>query len=305
MQTSWARALLLCLVIFLVLPADARSRRSRKKKKMQGTAAGRLEVAPDLYKRVARWRTVQMAAPTGLSAREQQMLDKLVEASHSLEDIFWRQSDPDALTIYQALAGRKYPRDANLRQFLFINASRYDLLDDDHPFIGHEPMPPGRGLYPVGLTREQIEAYVQKHPDKKAEIYSPYTVLRRRGEELEGIPYHIAYRSFLEPAAQSLRQAADLSDDKDFADFLRARADALLSDKYFDSDLKWLDLKDPKFDVIFAPYETYIDGVLGVKTSYGAAVLIRNEAESAKLKLYEQYVSQIQDALPLPEADRP
>jgi len=248
---------------------------------------------------------VQMPAPSGLSGREQQLVEKLVEASHSIENIFWRQSDPDALTLYQSLAGRKQLRDVNLRRFVFINASRFDLLDGDTPFVGTQPMPPGRGLYPVALTREQIEDYVKRHPEKKAEIYSPYTVLRRRGEQLEGIPYRIAYRSFLEPAAKALREAANLSDDKDFADFLRLRADALLTDKYFDSDLKWLDLKDPKFDVIFAPYETYFDGVLGIKTSYGGAVLIRNDAESVKLKLYEKYVADIQDALPLAEADRP
>ena len=83
-------------------------------------------------------------------------------------------------------------------------------------------------------------------------------------------------------AAKALRDAAALSDDPAFAKFLRLRADALLSDDYYASDLAWLDLKDPKFDVIFAPYETYLDDLLGVKTSYGAAVLIRNEEESRK-----------------------
>jgi hypothetical protein len=54
---------------------------------------------------------------------------------------------------------------------------------------------------------------------------------------LEGVPYHIAYRSFLEPAAHDLREAAALSDDPAFANFLRLRADALLTDDYFKSDL--------------------------------------------------------------------
>ena len=307
MKTLRARVVLLCLLAALALPAAAQAGQSSKKKKrsMQGRATGKLQVAPDLYKRLVRYRTVQMPAPVGLSERELQMVEKLVEACHSLENIFWRQSDPDALTMYQALAGRKQPRDVNLRRFLLINAGRFDLLDGNTPFVGTQPMPPGRGLYPVHLTRQEIDSYVQRHPDKKAELYSPYTIVRRRGEALEGIPYRIAYRSFLEPAAQALREAAALSDDRDFAEFLRLRADALLTDDYFQSDLKWLDLKEPKFDVIFAPYETYIDGVLGIKTSYGAAVLVRNETESAKLKLYEKYVADIQEALPLPEADRP
>jgi hypothetical protein len=119
------------------------------------------------------------------------------------------------------------------------------------------------------------------------------------------LPYHIAYRSFLEPAAKALQEAAKLSEDPAFANYLRLRADALLTDDYFQSDLAWLDLKNPKFDLIFAPYETYSDALLGVKSTYGAAVLIRNEIESHKLEMFQEYVPQIQDALPLAPADRP
>ena len=54
-----------------------------------------------------------------------------------------------------------------------------------------------------------------------------------------------------------------------------------------------------------APYETYLDDLLGVKTSYGVAVMIRNPVESAKLTMYKQYAAAIQDALPIPAADRP
>ncbi|HKR95421.1 MAG TPA: Zn-dependent hydrolase, partial [Candidatus Angelobacter sp.] len=71
------------------------------------------------------------------------------------------------------------------------------------------------------------------------------------------------------------------------------------------SDIAWLELNNPKFDIIFAPYETYLDDLLGVKTSYGAAVMIRNDAESASLDTFKKYVPEIQDALPLPPEDRP
>jgi len=42
-----------------------------------------------------------------------------------------------------------------------------------------------------------------------------------------------------------------------------------------------------------------------VKTSYGTAVLIRNEEESRRLAVFQKYVAEIQDALPLEPADRP
>ncbi|PYV66712.1 MAG: Zn-dependent hydrolase, partial [Acidobacteria bacterium] len=241
----------------------------------------------------------------GLTAREQKLVQKLVDASRYLEEIFWRQIDPEALTLYQSLASSKNPKDQKLRRYLWINASRFDLLDQNKPFVGTASTPPGRGFYPQGLTREQIEQYVKDHPEKKAEIYSPTKVVRWHGDQLEGLPYHIAYRSFLEPAARDLREAAQLSADPAFANFLRLRADALLSDDYFKSDLAWLDLKDPKFDIIFAPYETYEDGLLGVKATYGAAVLIRNSKESQKLAMFQKYVADIQDALPLAPENRP
>ena len=107
-----------------------------------------------------------------------------------------------------------------------VDASRYDLLDENKPFVRTTPMPPGRGFYPQGLTRDQVEKYVKDHPEKKDEIYSSTTVVRWHGDQLEGLPYHIAYRSFLEPAARDLKEAAELSSDPAFADFLRLRADA-------------------------------------------------------------------------------
>ncbi|MFL6440266.1 MAG: Zn-dependent hydrolase [Terriglobales bacterium] len=263
-------------------------------------------VVPDLAERLAKYKRVVIAFnKSKFSARELQMIDKLAEASRDLDDIFWRQSDPEGLDLYKSLEESKNPRDIQLSRFLMINGSRFDLTNDNKPFVGQQPMPPGRGLYPEGITREDLEKYVASHPEQKDELYSSYSVIRRNGDRLEAIPYHTAYRQFLIPAAKALREAAALSEDKAFAEFLRLRADAFLSDDYYKSDLAWVDLQNPKFDVILAPYETYLDGVLGVKTSYGAALMIRNEVESAKLATYQQHVPELQDALPLAAEDRP
>jgi len=299
---------LLCLLFVTFMPISTFAQ--KKRGLLIGTAAksaepANVKVVPDLAKRVARFRSVEMPLRTDLSANERKMVDKLVEACEYLESIYWRQIDPEALALYQSLEISKHPRDILLRRYLWINASRFDLIDENKPFVGKEPIFPGRGFYPQGLTREKIEQYVAEHPEKKAELYSPTTVVRWQGDQLEALPYHIAYRSFLEPAAKALQEAAKLSEDPAFANYLRLRADALLTDDYFQSDLAWLDLKNPKFDLIFAPYETYSDALLGVKSTYGAAVLIRNETESHKLEMFQEYVPQIQDALPLAPADRP
>jgi hypothetical protein len=299
------------LIILILLMSISGSTQQKKTRKMTGSAAkgpasAGLKVAPDLDKRLAKFRRVRMPFNrTGLTAREQKLVGKLVEACGYLESIFWRQSDPEALALYHSLTSATSPRDVKLRTYLRINASRFDLIDENKPFVGTDPMPPGRGFYPPGLTREQVEQYVKEHPEEKAAIYDQFTVIRWKDGKLEAVPYHIFYRPFLEPAAKALREAAKLSDDPAFAKFLELRADALLSDDYFASDLAWLDLKNPKFDIIFAPYETYMDSLLGVKGSYGAAVMIRNERESKKLELFQKYVADIQDALPLSPEDRP
>jgi hypothetical protein len=263
-------------------------------------------VTPDLPSRLAKWRRVEMPYDgSGLTKSQRQVVDKLVDACRSLDDIFWRQSDPEALDLYLELEGKNDPADLDLRRFLIINGSRFDLLDDNKPFVGSRPMPPGHWLYPPELTRTDIDSFVDSHHAARTEIYSPYSIVRHEDRDLAAIPYNVAYKPFLEKAAADLHQAAALSHDKMFAEFLAARAKALLNDNYYPSDIQWLELKNPKIDVIFAPYETYLDGLLGVKTSYGAAVLIRNDAESKKLALYEKYIPRIQRDLPLPSADLP
>src|ERR1700680_951216 len=226
----------------------------------------------DIAARLVRWKPIEMPYnPAGLDHRQRQEIQKLADASRLIESIYWQQSDPEGLALYRST------KDANLRRLLMINGCRWDLIDENKPFTGSKPIPLGRNLYPEGLTRAQIEAYVKAHPGEKDAIYSPYTVLRWNGKKLEAIPYRVEYKKWLDPAAKLLREAADLSQDKDFARFLRMRADGLLTDDYYPSDLVWLDLKNPKIDVIFGPYETYLDDVLGVKTSYESAGLIRNE----------------------------
>lgn len=266
-------------------------------------------VAPDLDERIARFKPVEMPfTDEGLSAREKVLLNELIAAARDFEDIYWRQNSPQDVAIYNELATSKDPRAKTLRRYIWINGSRYDQIEGNEPFIGKEPMSHGRALYPAGLTRDDIEGYVKAHPEQKDAIYDDRTVVElvsRNPLKLKATPYHVKYAKWLKSAAQHLRNAAAASDDKAFAAFLRSRAKALLTDDYYESDLLWMALENPKFDIIFAPYETYLDDLLGVKTSYGAAVMIRNEADSAKLAEFQKYVPDIQDALPLAAEDRP
>ncbi len=251
----------------------------------------------------------------GLTAREQQMIAKLADACGLMDQLYWRQSDLGGYMMYHTT------QSAVLAKLFSINGSRWDLVDENFPFIGEQPLVPGHENYPFGLTRAEVEQYSVAHPDEKAAIYDPWTVVRSAPLDLDPklsqpviysvpaklytYPYHVAYAQWLKPMAEDLRAAAKLSADAAFAHYLNLRADALLSDDYYASDIAWLDLKDPKVDLIFAPYETYLDQLLGVKTSYGGAILIRNDAESKKLAMYQQQEAAMQKALPVDAEFKP
>ena len=296
----------LLIVAAVVAGVLAASPRAQQQPATVDAAAALRTAAPDLDARLARFKPLKMPFnAAALNARERQMVDQLVIALRQVENMFWRQSDPEGLALYKALERVNMPAAQKTRHLIWINGSRWDLVNENEPFVGKQPMPPGHALYPADLTRTTADAYAAAHPDKKTLLFDAYTIVRRKGNDLVGTKYHDEYAQFITPAAAALKKAAELSDDPAFAKFLRLRADALFTDDYYASDIAWVDLINPKFDIIYAPYETYLDDLLGVKTSYGASILIRNDVESQKLALYQKWVPDIQDALPLAAADRP
>src|ERR1700723_3818425 len=108
----------------------------------KSTSSAKPYVVPDLAERVAKFKLVHMPFNSaGLTAREKQMIDKLVDASGLLDCIYWRQNDPEGLKLYLSLPNSKNPQNETLRRYLKINGSRFDLIDDDKPFVGTQPMP--------------------------------------------------------------------------------------------------------------------------------------------------------------------
>jgi len=287
-RSGWL-AFFLCICLFAQVSGQAPARRN---------AGGR--PVHDEAERAARWKTVVMPYErAGLSTREQQMVAKLADACRLMDELYWHQSDLGGWAVYRVT------QSPVLAKLFGVMGSRWDLADDNFPFLGEEPMPPGHELYPYGLYQEQIDRFAAAHPEMKDALFDEHTVVRGTPDHLLAVPYHEAYAEWLRPMAADLRAAAELSPDQAFAKFLRLRADALLSDDYYASDIAWLDLKNPKVDLIFAPYETYLDNLLGVKTSYGGAILIRDQEQSHRLALYQANEAAMQQALPLPVADKP
>ena len=76
------------------------------------------------------------------------MIDKLVDAAGLLDCIYWRQSDPEGLKLYLSLANTKNPQDVLLREYLKINGSRFDLIDNQRPLVGTAAHAAGTRLLP-------------------------------------------------------------------------------------------------------------------------------------------------------------
>ena len=219
------------------------------------------------------------------------MIALLVQASEVMNDLYWQQSWPDKTALLA-----KAPDDTT-RALIEVNFGPWDRLVEDTPLLpGIGPRPAGGVFYPKDMTKDEFEKANLK--DKT----SWYTLLRRDDAgKLITVPYHEAYKPELERAAGLLREAAKLSADKSFADYLAMRADALLSDDFQPSDLAWMDMKTNPVDIVIGPIETYEDQLFGYKTAYEGLVLVKDQTWSARLARFAQFLPSLQKGLPVPD----
>ncbi len=183
-----------------------------------------------------------------------------------------------------------------------LMAGPWDRMNDDAPFWGTRPKPPGGGFYPEDLTKAELDVYLAAHPAEKEKLLSPYTVVRREGGKLVPIRYSKVYAEWLEPAAKLLEQAAAITSNISLKRFLTLRAQAFRTDDYYESEIAWMDLKDTPIEITIGPYESYRDELYGQKTAFEAYVTLRNPQASANLDKYKHYLRDMEANLPVPEA---
>jgi len=111
----------------------------------------------------------------------------------------------------------------------------------------------------------------------------------------------VAYADELKQAADLLREAAKLAESPDFANYLKLRAAALISDEFQISDRYWMDVKDNDIDVVIGPIETYEDRLFGYRAAYESYVLIKDLEWSARLSRFAAFLPDLQDGLPVPD----
>ncbi|KAG0470467.1 hypothetical protein HPP92_017167 [Vanilla planifolia] len=184
--------------------------------------------------------------------------------------------------------------------------------------------PPGANFYPPDMDKLEFELWkaglteteqkvaigffsiIKRHdePDfEGSEFYeasdnSSMIEQRSKPNDLFVVPYSQEYRKLLAEAIELLQRAAEKTDCASLKKFLKTRADAFLSNDYYESDIAWMEL-DSKLDITIGPYETYEDANFGYKATFEAFVGIRDDVATSQVELFREHLQDLQQNLPL------
>ena len=254
---------------------------------------------------------------------EQQLHAEAEAAKRRLEELHAAAAAPDAtgnlLDLY----------------YLFKGPVATTLDNERLAFLPVGAPHPGKNVYPAGLTRQEIDTFLDANPVAREPLLAERSVVRRattaaiaddrqrldefpavdalhpglRGRlealdedpaALYAVPYALAYAPQLAAARRYLERAAQAIDGEspDFAAYLRNRGRDLLSGDYESGDASWVTGSFGNLNLQYGSYETYDDALLGIKTFYSASLLVRDEAKSRALAAAMTELQSIEDALP-------
>ncbi|UAA38030.1 Zn-dependent hydrolase [Paraneptunicella aestuarii] len=250
-----------------------------------------LTLKPEFKSRLDIYRPVELTSDISkLSDNQKAMLAILIDASEIMDDLFWKQSyGKDYQDMLNKIA------DPETRKFTVINYGPWDRLQGDEAFLtGVEEKPLGAQFYPADMTKEELQNSGLK--DARG-LYS--MIVRGDDGKLASVPFSEYFNEELTRAAKLLQQAAELADNKEFANYLNMRAKALLTDDYQASDFAWMDMKTNPIELVYGPIETYEDQLFGYRASFEAYVLLKDLDWSARLAKYAAFLPELQRGLPV------
>jgi hypothetical protein len=252
----------------------------------------------------------QMAArfaPTDISAdlsklsdTDRRVLGKLVDASKIVDALFLRQAWSGNDELLMQLARDESPAGRARLHYFLINKGPWSRLDHNAPFIAGVPAKPiGANYYPESASKADLDRWIQSLPEQeRSRATGFFTVVRRSGNAFTLVPYSVEYQGELARAASLLREAAQIATEPTLKSFLSKRADAFLSNDYYDSDVAWMELKGA-IEPTIGPYEVYEDELFNYKAAFEAYVTVQDEAETAKLQKFAGELQDIEDNLPI------
>jgi len=269
---------------------------------------------------------------SALTPAERTVVGKLVEAGELFQALYEDQRHADAAAARAGLAPGG--DDATLYR-LFQGPVGTTAENRRLAFLDVRPETPGKNVYPYGLAREELDAYLEAHPAEADDLLALRTVVRRATAEaldadlavlgahpglgllhpglldrLESlrrspsgfyaVPYAVAYAEPLLRIRTLLLEAAAAIEDEDgdLASYLRLRATDVLTGNYEAGDAAWVAGEFNGLNVQIGSYETYDDALYGVKAFYSLSLLARDQARSEALAGALTDVQEIENSLP-------
>jgi len=226
----------------------------------------RLHLAPDM---------------SALTPGEREAVRELLAAGERLHQLYMLQRHYQSLQAEAYLADHP-DRTAERDLFRLSSGPIVTTLDNERVPLLHmvQPEAPERNVYPRGITKEALDAFLAAHPERNAELMDDrsevwvdapemrqlvierldrypaldalHPGLRARMEAEAGpwegssayigVPYSVAFAEDLMFVVERLNAAADdvESGDPAFARYLRLRARDLLADDYEGGDAAWV-----------------------------------------------------------------
>jgi zincin-like metallopeptidase len=137
---------------------------------------------------VEKTQTIRLAPDISqLSAGERTAVEKLIQVGQIFQSLYEFQRHPEALSSYRELEQLSKrdstPATKNLLTLyrLFQGPIATTLDNKREPFLPVEPLKPGKNMYPWGITKEEVEQFINssKNPDEtRSEILDLRTVVR-------------------------------------------------------------------------------------------------------------------------------
>ena len=224
--------------------------------------------------------------------------------NQALKDLFWLNKGPIATTL------------TNTREPLVA------VLNEEA----------GKNVYPAGMTRKTMNAFLEANPDKRDElldllaavweasdankskaingldVYPTLDVLHpglreriSKARGYMGIPYSVAYAADIFFIYDRLNAAAAILSptDMSYTRFLRLRARDLLANNYDGGDATWVSSQfSGNLNTQIGSYETYDDALYGVKSFFSLSLLYKDKVKSDELSAAISGIQDIEDALP-------
>ncbi len=260
-----------------------------------------------LERMIARFAATDIGADVSmLPVSERNALARLIEAAKIMDAIFLRQvwAGNEALLLDLLKDESRLGR-ARLHYFI-INKGPWSQIDQNESFVPGVPLKPeSANFYPSRATKTEVEGWINTLPDAERALgASFFTTIRRTptGGEAQNrftiVPFSLEYQGELARAAELLREAAAATTQPSLKNYLTKRAEAFVSNNYYDSDVAWMDI-DASIEPTIGPYEVYEDEWFNYKAAFEAFITLRDDAETQKLTRFANELQDIENHLPI------